>query len=223
MKTTKDIFRTLALVLVWSYSSGCQNENMENVTSECETTIDSSIASTGQELCNVTGQAQHFRIEGFRTQRDHSSGQLLMGFNTGDRLPTSQTDIFSEDQLSEDQLRLLFYHGGPIGPGMTLPPQTTAYFGSEDATATSVNQFASAATTLCFDVHDIAPPKLLLWVNGVADANCSDFSTLTESSAQLNQASWGSRAGRIADKRNYFYQSSGSTTRIVIYNSRAVN
>ena len=181
----------------------------------CETTPESDISS-GQELCQVTGGAKHFRIEHLRTTVPHSVHILFMGFDDNSKLPTGRGEM-----LKADQFKAQFYHGGGMRAGRAVPPPgiTNFYFGTEGVLFEH-NKFNAAPVTVCFDVssENGKPTIMTYWVNGEKGADCKNFSTLTSASAQTTK-NWSGGKTSIAKKKNYIYQSAGpSPKKVVVYN-----
>ena len=187
----------------------CNNQGITT----CETTPKADLSS-GQELCEVTGGAKHFRIEVLRTTVPHSAFTLFMGFDDNSKLPTGP-----RDKLKADQFKAQFYHGGTGSPPARPDGNTTFYFGTEGVFVEH-NKFNSVPVTVCFDVssENGKPTIMTYWVNGEKGADCKNFSNLTSATAQTTK-NWSGGQTSIAKKKNYIYQTAGvSPKKVVVYN-----
>ena len=202
----KKIFFTMSIMSIMAMFS-CNNPIVF-----CET-IPKSDLKSGQELCEVTGGAKHFRIELLKTAVPHSAFILFMGFDANSKLPTGRGE-----KLKPDQFKAQFYHGGTGTPPMRPSGNTTFYLGKE-GTFIEHNKFNAAAIIVCLDVSSEKgkPTMMTYWVHGEKGANCKNFTNLTSTSAQATK-SWSS-GETIAIKKNYIYQSAGvSPKKVVVFN-----
>lgn len=187
-----------------------------NQIATCET-IPKSDLSSGQELCEVTGGAKHFRIEVLRTTVDHSAFILFMGFDDNSKLPTGRGDM-----LKNDQFKAQFYHGSKGAPGSRRPPipGNTRFYSGTEGVYVEHNKFTSVPVIVCFDVssENGEPAKMTYWVSGEKGADCKNFSSLTSATAQATK-NWSGGKTSIAKKKNYIYQTAGvSPKKVVVYN-----
>ncbi|MBX3261094.1 MAG: hypothetical protein KF782_15530 [Labilithrix sp.] len=172
----------------------------------CTTTIAPAQNDGFVELCKpAQGIVQHVRISGVQVPATHESAQVVFGF---DAPPASATAA-----LADDQLRVLLYGGGAPAP----PALLEATWGSiRQVLGGNVPSLNTAASTVCFDVHDggaDAPPYFAIWVQGQKGANCLDRATLTVASAHAIRASWHGEVGALAkDAKAYYRQSVGVKT-----------
>ncbi|MBX3209461.1 MAG: hypothetical protein KF764_30790 [Labilithrix sp.] len=172
----------------------------------CTTTTAPAQGDSFVELCKpAQGIVQHVRISGVQVPATHESAQVVFGF---DAPPASATAA-----LAGDQLRVLFYGGGSPAP----PALIEATWGPiRQVAGGNVPSLNTAASTVCFDVHDgaaDAPPYFAIWVHGQKGANCLDRATLTVASAHAIRASWHGEVGALAkDLKAYYRQSAGVKT-----------
>ncbi len=211
--------KTIYFLMIMSFAIACENvtedeaeaaATTEVLPAECETTPNTDI-SGGQEVCTVSSGAKHIRIEGLKTTTPHSSMQLLMGFDSGDSLPTGNGST-----ISNDQFKALFYHGSGFAP----PPASTFYVGTNTKNGTYTG-YTAATVTVCFDIEYTTPITVTYWVTGQNTADCANFTNLTTANAVATESSWGGSSTALSVKKNYIYQTAGNTspTKIAVYNT----
>ncbi len=160
------------------------------------------------ELC-APPNAQPVRrvvITDLQVPATHASAQVVFGFTAA---PASATQA-----LGADQLRVLFYGGGPAGP-TTIAPIVELDWGAQTETLTGDSSWVNAASTVCFDVYDgsaTAAPYVSLWVTGTKGADCADATTLTAASAFGARALWHGAVGPIAKTAPVYYRQADSVT-----------
>lgn len=165
----------------------------------CQTQIPSARGGAQMvPLCEVPdGVVRHVRIAGLDAGAFHTSVQLFLGFDEAPAGPQAPLD--------DTQFKLMVYAGTPT----TLYPT----LGANVSETTGEHDFTAGPTTLCFDILDgseVAPPSFILWVHGVDGADCTDFDTLTRSSAYAWEADWNGSVGAIAKgEGSWFYQAHG--------------
>ncbi|MBV6492238.1 MAG: hypothetical protein LDLANPLL_00231 [Turneriella sp.] len=175
------------------------SSSVASLPATCSQTI-SGGASSGVELCKISGAIGHAKITGLKTNSgDHSSVSLALGF---DSFPGS-----NPASIASNQMRIQWYGGGTPAPAA----QANMYYGGTSGSnmgTISNTGYTAGAQSVCFDIVGGAQPQFIYWVTGVNSADCSDDSTLTLNRAVAVKFNWGTADASIAaNKKNYYYAS----------------
>jgi hypothetical protein len=168
------------------------------------------------ELCAPGGTVEHVRIAGIVAPRTHASAQIFFGFDA----PPAGT----QDPLTADQFKVLFYGGGVPAPGPAVQPT----FGAVVEDAQGDLAFVNTPSTICFDLHDsteTTAPVFVLWVDGVKGADCETATTLTRDAALSIHEEWGGTKGAIAKNKKLYFRQAASITAmpvITLFDERAL-
>ena len=178
---------------------------VEEVT-ECTTTVAQVDAFV--ELCALDVPVGHVRLENVKAPRTHADAMIVFGFDAAPTVPARDLEI------GADQLGVLLYGGGVPFP----PPVFQATFSETDASLGDDNSFINDGGTVCLDIHNgsaTTSPVLIVWVDGINEADCETRSTLTGVSAYAVTA-FDATGAIDLEAKNYFRQAAeGGTTPVI--------
>lgn len=177
----------------------------EEVT-QCTTTV--AQADAFVELCALDAPVGHVRIENVKTPRTHADAMIIFGFDAAPTVPARDLE------MGAGQLGILMYGGGIPFP----PPVFQATYGEADASLGDDNSFLNDGATICIDIHNgsaTTSPILIVWVDGIKEADCETSSTLTGVSAYAVTAFDATGAVDLEAKSFFRQAAAGGTTPVI--------